>query len=503
MNWRTSGDTDLASWTASFPANSDIIKRGEQVATYNAARPYTRLCRGMLEAESSGATHYNAVPASMHNPLNLRIRGKEPFQQFDSIEACVIEWRNRITDPTYAYKDTQTVADLVHIYAPASDNNNEANYVKTVERVIDSLPPLFSVPVEHPSGGTPVSETPLTFGKVPFPPYHDRPITKREGVGSDNLGKRSVIGVTYHRMLGSLNGVDSYFRQPATAALTDYGMGVAATDGADLDAVVYRWNDPLGYQSGWASGKVIAPWGDGLAFVNKYGANAVNKLRASIEISGNYDTPISDAVKQRVAEISAYWADQCQIPWNVYPIRPEDGFSFVCWHQEFTGPQEKVCPGAVVMNATNDIIARTAAILKQYQTQAVVIPPTPKPDKYAAPVTYPWLSQDDGKVHEVGGTRVLPLTLTYTTTRSTPRYQRGSKQGAKIGPNIPKGTTFAANRVFRSNEGIAFVMTRYGSRVLASALMPRVGVTASGRISVRHDGTGAPEVISDNVEAAP
>jgi hypothetical protein len=146
INWRTSGDTDLASWTASFPANSDIIKRGEQVATYNAARPYTRLCRGMLEAESSGATHYNAVPASMHNPLNMRIRGKEPFQQFDSIADCVAEWKARLTSTTYAYKDTQTVADLVGHYAPSSDNNNEQQYVDTVERVIDSLPPLFSSP---------------------------------------------------------------------------------------------------------------------------------------------------------------------------------------------------------------------------------------------------------------------------------------------------------------------------------------------------------------------
>jgi hypothetical protein len=168
INWRTSGDTDLASWTASFPANSDIIKRGEQVATYNAARPYTRLCRGMLEAESSGATHYNAVPASMHNPLNMRIRGKEPFQQFDSIADCVAEWKARLTSTTYAYKDTQTVADLVGHYAPSSDNNNEQQYVDTVERVIDSLPPLFSSPVEHPpTGGTPVATRPtiiLTAG---------------------------------------------------------------------------------------------------------------------------------------------------------------------------------------------------------------------------------------------------------------------------------------------------------------------------------------------------
>jgi len=133
-------------------------------------------------------------------------------------------------------------------------------------------------------------------------------------------------------------------------------------------------------------------------------------------------------------------------------------------------------------------------------------PKPPKPPKtpaFPAPVTYPWLDREDGAVHEVGGTRILPLTLTYTATRSTPRYQLGTKKGAKVGPNIPKGMTFRAHRVFRSKDNVTFVLTPHGTRVAASALMPRVGVTASGRISVRHDGTGAREVISDHVEAKP
>jgi hypothetical protein len=133
-------------------------------------------------------------------------------------------------------------------------------------------------------------------------------------------------------------------------------------------------------------------------------------------------------------------------------------------------------------------------------------PKPPKPPKtptFPEPVTYPWLTQEDGTVHEVGGTRVLPLTLTYTATRATPRYQKGSKTSAKVGKNIPKGMRFRAHRVFRSAEGVTFVLTPHGTRVLASALLPRVGVTASGRISVRHEGTGAPEVISDHVETKP
>jgi hypothetical protein len=236
-------------------------------------------------------------------------------------------------------------------------------------------------------------------------------------------------------------------------------------------------------------------------FVNKYGVNAINRDRASIEISGSQNTPLSPNAKQAIAAITAYWADQYQIPWDQFPNAPQDGFSFVTWHEEF-GPDngQKKCPFDVVKGETPELIKMTADIMKQHQTQAVT-PVPPSTDKYAPPITYPWLAQDDGKVHKVNGTRVLPLTLTYTTTRSTPRYQTGSKTGAKIGPNIAKGTTFKATRVFRSSEGITWIMTKYASRVLASALTPRVGVTATGRISIRNDEEGEPEIISDNVEA--
>lgn len=386
MNWRDSGDTDLASWTASFPANSDIIKRGEQVATYNAARPYTRLCRGMLEAESSGATHYNAVPASMHNPLNLRIRGKEPFQQFDSIAACVIEWKDRLTSPTYAYKDTQTVADLVHIYAPASDNNDEETYVKTVERVIDLLPPLFNVPIEHPQGGTPVVkdsegfELNMTPGLIPEAGYADRLIPDANNSAWDNLGQRVVRGVTLHRMLGSLEGTDTYFRNGA-AGLTD--MGAKAS--SDL---VYRWNDETGKghqgisanRAPWASGPYRATaYGDGLKFTNKYGVNAVNRDRRSLEIDGFYGDPWSQASMQEYAQTTAHDAHNYGITWEQFPHSPKDDCSFICWHNEFCGTDYKECPGSVVMSQTDTFIGIVKGIMKAAQQGKVTQPGEPAP----------------------------------------------------------------------------------------------------------------------------
>jgi hypothetical protein len=225
---------------------------------------------------------------------------------------------------------------------------------------------------------TPVSN--LIFGRVPHPAYQDRPITKGEGKGQNNLGKRTVRGAVWHRMLGSLWGTDGYFRNPDVDALTDYGVGVLATDGPASDGLILRWNDPLGYQSGWASGKVIAPYGDGLAFINKYGVNAVNRDQVSIEISGHYGTPLSEPSRNAVAALTAYWADQYKVPWNVFPIAPQDGFSFIRWHQEFTGPAEKACPGVVVMSETADLIERTRAILKRFQENPEIELPVEEPE---------------------------------------------------------------------------------------------------------------------------
>ena len=226
----------------------------------------------------------------------------------------------------------------------------------------------------------------LTFGRVPHPAFQDRPITKPEGAGQNNLGRRTVKGVVLHRILGSLWGTDTYFRRGDVNALTDYGIGVAAQDGAANDGLILRWNDPQGYQSGWASGPLSAPYGDGLAFYEKYGINAINRDQASIEISGFQNTPLSEASRTAIAALIAYWADQYRIPWDVFPIAPQDGFSFVRWHQEFTIGTGKECPFAVVMAETDDLIERARAILKRHQTGGTPTPdPEPEPPKHEIP----------------------------------------------------------------------------------------------------------------------
>ena len=80
----------------------------------------------------------------------------------------------------------------------------------------------------------------IVFNRVPHPAYQDRIISgKPAGIGWSDLGQRVPKGVGLHRMLGTLWGTDSHFRNPTVEALTDYGVGVAAIDGAN-DGVIGR-----------------------------------------------------------------------------------------------------------------------------------------------------------------------------------------------------------------------------------------------------------------------
>jgi hypothetical protein len=221
----------------------------------------------------------------------------------------------------------------------------------------------------------------VTFGRVPHPAMTIRDIP--ENRAWDDLGPRTIRAVVWHRMLGSLWGTDSYFRGEAvTRALTDYGVGVAAQDGAAHDGEILRWNDPRGRRAPWANGPVSDPYGDGKAFVDRYGVAAVNRDCVSIEISGMQTTPLSEASRDAIASLTAYYADRSRVPWATFPAVPGEDRSFVIWHREFTIGTGKECPFAVVMDETDALIAQTKAILKRYQTDATpttTTTPAPQP----------------------------------------------------------------------------------------------------------------------------
>lgn len=389
---------------------------------------------------------------------------------------------------------------------PRVEHLEDLNQIYSGNRATWATDPLYGVKLlrvmEQTFGASAIagvvdSSGPLAFGQVPHPPYQNRPIFKPEGFGQNNLGRRSVKGVVWHRMLGTLFGTDDYFRRADVGALTDYGVGVGGHDAWVNDGVILRWNDPHGLQSGWASGPALAPNGDGKWFVETYGVNAVNRDQVSIEVSGKYETPLTEASREAIAALTAYYADQYGIPWNRFPIAPQDGFSFVRWHQEFCGAAYKPCPGSEIIRETNELIERTRTIMKRYQTGAGAISGTFDIEVFASPITYDWLAPEEasqGLDRKIGRTRVFYFPQVYTTVQETPRRQATGANTRVIGPPIEKGVSFRADYCYRSH-GVSWVLTPYGTRVRAADLLPKIQISTRGTISVRRTPDAQPEVV--------
>jgi hypothetical protein len=254
-----------------------------------------------------------------------------------------------------------------------------ANYLPDVPDQEFSLPHEGGQPVIIDSEGFELNMTP---GLIPEAEYADSLVLDRETDAYDFLGQRVIRGVTLHRMLGSLEGTNTYFHSNAPG-LTDMGIDADGTK-------MYRWNDATGAahkdvsanRAPWASGpyRAAGAYGDGLKFVNKYGINAVNRDRRSLEIDGFYGDPwVHDSMRE-YAQTTAHDAHNYGVTWEQFPYVVKDDCSFVCWHNEFCGTDYKECPGSVVMAQTDEFIGMVKGIMKAAQ-QITASKPTepPKP----------------------------------------------------------------------------------------------------------------------------
>lgn len=336
-----------------------------------------------------------------------------------------------------------------------------------------------------------MSEHDIVFGRVPHPPFVDRVIPDSHNVAWNSLGDRRPKGVVYHRQVGTNWGTDGWFRMldyfdRATGmwrpgggrlGLTDYGIDHTTGE-------ILKWNEPDGrdrattpgggaasaHRSGWASGPWEGPPGDGIAFVAKYGSQAINRDLISLEVAGQYDSPIAERAFERIAQLSAYWADQCAIPWTDYPLNPHTGLTFTYWHSEFQ--HHKPCPGAAVFEATGPLIERTRAILEAAQEQ-----PAPPPT-YAHPGPVP----TDVSAHvTLNGKPFWRVTCAFKVQPpGAPRRQYASIDSLPTGPDLAQGETFESAWIVTEEafEGRnEWVISAYGSRIPMARLTPKLDLT--------------------------
>jgi hypothetical protein len=297
----------------------------------------------------------------------------------------------------------------------------------------------------------------IVYGNVPYPSVIQSHLPASNPMVETSGAPDVPLAVVWHRMLGTLLGTDQWFH--AGHAATCYGIGCAATDGTANAGKIYEWIAPRTGWYGESSGPVSAPYGDGLALVNKVGVNSVNRVSKAIEISGNYDTPLDEACRAALVAMTAYWADQKRIPWDQFPMVPGEGRSFVVFHQELTIGTGKVCPGKVVMDETPALIERIRQYLKGYQVSAA---PTPEPNKPSVP----W-GKDGIGIHKIGDTNALAFLGQVTAKRDVPVWDHAGKGAKKIG-TIAKGKTATARGTFRSGN-TRYVLIDLGDKGIGRA----------------------------------
>src|SRR5690349_18322664 len=122
-----------------------------------------------------------------------------------------------VCDGVYMPKDL-SLAQMLNKYSPSSENDT-ASLIRSAIANINAWRGLGpgSPPPPVPHGA-------VTYGRVPVPPgLKNRIIPDAQTHAWDNLGQRVLRGIVYHRMLGTLDGTDQYFRSGA-AGLTDWGI---------------------------------------------------------------------------------------------------------------------------------------------------------------------------------------------------------------------------------------------------------------------------------------
>jgi hypothetical protein len=121
-------------------------------------------------------------------------------------------------------------------------------------------------------------------------------------------------------------------------------------------------------RAGWASGPWEGPPGDGRAFVNLFGVNAINRDLVSLEIDRYYADPIKESGLKSIIQMTAWLADQQKIRWDSFPLNPHTTLVFTYEHGEFQA--HKPCAGDVVRKYIPTIISNTQDILRVAQTGA-------------------------------------------------------------------------------------------------------------------------------------
>ena len=496
--WRAPLDVPYEFWRDTITSARNPNGTGERadpelasIAAWNMAQPLSALCLAMMKAESSYGTHFEANPRSNKNPLNLKLPQGGGYVSNLTWIGGIQSWRQRITSPTYKngiYADTETIAELIHVFAPTSENATE-QYIAGVVQRMNAYPVVVETP-STPEEPIPEEGEPMAYNydNGTPPPWVDYPVAEsKKYAGYIDPDDHFIAACVVHSAYGGIVGTTQWYQ--GGNALTDTMVG-NSFDGAALDGQIRRFNDAYGNRYAHSSGPVDRPIDDAAKFLEIFGPSpsVINMYTSAMERScaANVATnPVTE--KEHAARVHwiAYHANRYGkrvkqrtgkdgFTCDTFPLIPgENNRSFIIWHGEVNAGKRQVCPDAHVRATIDRMIADVRALLGSWQKSGVPIPPQVPPEQMPtyAPVkpiaslqaykdkdTAPAIVIDGGKTYVFVNDRVKAI-------RDTKRRQTAELDAEEIGPVITKDTEFAVLWLFQDADGTPWYISPWWTRI--------------------------------------
>ena len=285
--WRETGDTDVSSFVKAI---SRSVAAGSSPMAADAASVHrvlsgfglTRLGAAMAwhERKNDSWKPDYGLDSSHRNPWAMRCNDAAPACRNGwAVYATYIQaaeaWARRVLDPAGPYRATGTIAELIRVYAPASDGNDEAAYVAAVCREIDALPRV--------SGGGQGVANPYRVPAI-YELYRDFAgfgLSRAQAVKIGNhkfpgrSGKRPlaiVLHIQEGTTMGSLNWWASGNADASSTVMVQRDGG--------LLRVIPEADGP------WTNGDANKPSAKGQALITRSGGGNLNLVTLSIEMEG-------------------------------------------------------------------------------------------------------------------------------------------------------------------------------------------------------------------------
>lgn len=477
MNWRDIGPTTFEAFEAEIRSRAPRSPLLAEVrAIYDAVRDHSRLFLGMCWIEDRFNTDpSDNFPITNRNLMNMKTPDGSGWMKFDSYAAGSKGWLDRITSPTYKngiYAKTETVEDLVMVYAPPYDSNDVPNYVATIGVIVDELKALEAdqsptpTPTPSPGGndvptytttvpglpGGPLTTTyPIRFNMTAIDGYQrtgQKARTPRRSIqhGTDNPNNQSA----WQEAQYFVNGAEG--RQASVHSFADDNEVVI---GMPLDEVAWQAADGSGpgNMNGFACEmmEATAIWNN-TARRNKLVAIAADWM-------GRVSARFGVTKPERHWDFNAGSADRHHCPNLLMNTGLWDSMYVPMWQA-----------------ARADELARMTGDTPTTTTTA----PPPPPSKYVAPDVPDFVAGDVKlgypRNHAFKNTTAYACLREWTVKKATPRRLTSTRTSKEVGEPLKAGAKFPGWYIFKSGTSW-WILTQSGTRVDMADMTDRVTVT--------------------------